>query len=200
MPIATNADPATAATSPAPDTPPEVPVGTLRQVSIERGSRPTSVPISVAHVSAAAPARAAVPKMRQPSHPAVIHKAAANANTKPFASTWSASRGPLLATTDSVRATFIEARKRVSATDDAKYATSSTAHDHPAATATVPTTVAATAPLADREWARRAASAIAAANRTPTATRVTLSSGAIGPSTPSTQPTRVRMARYRATG
>src|SRR5688500_12699055 len=64
---AMNTEPPIAATTPGADTPPDVPVGTGRQVNTERGSLRDSVPISVAHVSDAAAASAPTPIARQPS-------------------------------------------------------------------------------------------------------------------------------------
>src|SRR5207248_3209973 len=100
--------------------PPEVPTGTRRQVRIERGVPPYSVPISVAHVSAADAASEPAPRAIQRTSGRIVATTAATANIAPFANTCVASRAPPLATIDAVRRSFDFFPTCDSAVDDAK--------------------------------------------------------------------------------
>ncbi|MDB4882198.1 MAG: hypothetical protein JWL95_964 [Gemmatimonadetes bacterium] len=99
---ATNAAPAIMASVPTTVTPPELPGGTGRVVSSERGVPPYSVPISVAQVSAAAAARA--PSAASESVMASLSAVSTERRTHaakmpPLAMTCVASRSPLFART-----------------------------------------------------------------------------------------------------
>ena len=163
---ATRSAPATIATVPAADTAPDVPGGTARKVSTVRGTPPTSVPISVAQVSAVAAARepaAAAARSGSELCPAANRPRQHNANTPPFARTCVASRAPPLSTIPAVRRAFSALPACESSEESTKYRTRSAPHPQPAATAAVPTAEAATAPEVDSEPALRAASAMATA-------------------------------------
>ena len=174
----TNAPPATLARRPAIVTPPDVPAATRRHVVINRGDRDESVPTSVPHVSAEAAASAPPPIAIQATAGATSEASAARANSPPLASTCTASRVPPLATTDSVRRNLFSRWARETAVPVTKKAKRSAPQDQPAATAAVPTTAAATAPLAESARVRHVTNAITHANANPTAVRAITPTGA----------------------
>src|SRR5687768_2451272 len=88
---ATNAAPASPPALPSNVTPPDVPVGSGRPVVIDRGELSARVPISVAHVSAAAAARAPAPTTVQAADTWRSDISAAKAKRPPFARTCTAS-------------------------------------------------------------------------------------------------------------
>src|SRR5688500_334354 len=92
---------------------------------------------------------------------------AAAVKTPPFARTCQTSRERVVATIASSISALRRAPKRESPTPERKKATRRIPQLHPAATATVPAIVAATAPLADSAFARCAAKDTAPERRAP---------------------------------
>lgn len=156
-----NAAPTTAAAEPASVMPPEVPAGRVFPEMMERASPPRRVPTSVAHVSAADAARAPSPITSQTGDAAAMLARAAAVKSPPFARTCQPSRERFFATIASNISALRRAPMRERPIPARKYATRRMPQLHPAATATAPVIVAATAPLADNAFARCAANEMA---------------------------------------
>ena len=131
-----NIAPETAANVPIGVIPPEVPAGTRRPLRIDRGSPPYSVPISVAHVSAADAASEPAPSAIQRASGRIKHRERRAGEHRAVGE--HLDRVALAALGDD-RSPFAApccARpKRDSALDDTKYMISSAPQFHPAATA-----------------------------------------------------------------
>src|SRR5687767_3056733 len=137
------------AAEPADETPPEVPGGTRRRDTIERGSPPRRVPTSVAQVSAVDAASAPMATVGHTADGEAMNATAAAAKSPPFASTCHASLAPLLATIESTSRALRFAPIRDNALLEKKNARRRIAQLQPAHNARVPTSTAAMDPSAD---------------------------------------------------
>src|SRR4051812_24642836 len=170
---AMNIAPATAARLPTTVKPPEVPGGTRFPERIDTGSRATSVPTSVAQVSAVDAAIAPAPSASQSGEGVASCPRAATANTPPFANTCPASRSPPFSTTESTRAAFLLSPTFDSTLAETNSESSNAPQLHPAAMQIVPTRRPAMAPLLESVRVRRAANTTSSESAPPTAVRTT---------------------------